>query len=96
VKTFLVVLRFAEHRSKAKELLAGHNAWIQHGFDDGAFLLVGSLQPGLGGVVLARAPSPAELEARVAWDPFVAERVVSVEILEIAPSRVDPRLDFLT
>lgn len=93
--TFLVLLRFSEQRSRAKELMPGHNAWIQQGFEDGAFLLVGSLQPGLGGVVLARAPSRSDLEDRVRRDPFVAERVVSVEILEIAPSRVDPRLDFL-
>jgi hypothetical protein len=28
-------------------------------------------------------------------DPFVAEGVVSAEILEITPSRADARLDFL-
>jgi hypothetical protein len=28
-------------------------------------------------------------------DPFVAEKLVSAEILEIAPSRADERLNFL-
>src|SRR5689334_15161890 len=93
--TFLVLLRFAEQRSKAKDLMEAHNAWIQQGFDDGAFLLVGTLQPRLGGVVLARASSRTELDARVQRDPFVAEQVVHAEVLEVSPSRMDPRLDFL-
>jgi uncharacterized protein YciI len=95
VTTFIVLLRFTEHRRKATELMAGHNAWIQQGFDDGAFVLSGGLQPGLGGVVLARAESRDVLEQRLARDPFVVERVVSVEILEVAVARVEPRLNFL-
>ncbi len=27
--------------------MLGHNGWIKRGFDDGVFLLAGSLQPGL-------------------------------------------------
>lgn len=93
--TFLVLLRFAAQRDKAKALIAGHNAWIQRGFDDGALLLTGSLQPGIGGVVLARTATRAELDERIADDPFVAEGVVIAEVLEVAPSRLDPRLAFL-
>jgi hypothetical protein len=37
----------------------------------------------------------AELQARVDADPFVAENVVSAEIMEIAPARADERLGFL-
>jgi uncharacterized protein YciI len=73
----------------------GHNAWISQGFDDGVFLLVGSLQPGLGGSVVAHNTSLSELEARVDSDPFVAENVVSAEILEIKPEKADERLRFL-
>jgi uncharacterized protein YciI len=92
---FVVLLRFAEGRSRAKELMDGHDAWIRRGFDDGVFLMVGALRPALGGVVLAQAEARAALEARVQSDPFVAEGVVSAEVLEIAPSRVDARLDFV-
>ncbi len=91
---FLVTLTFAD-KSKAPALMAGHNAWIQEGFDDGVFLLTGSLVPGLGGAVLAHGLSREALEARVAADPFVAEGVVSAQIAQIAPGRTDPRLAFL-
>lgn len=75
--------------------MQGHNAWIKRGFDDGVFLLTGSLQPNMGGGVVAHNTSLAELQARVNSDPFVAENVVAAEILEITPSRASDQLSFL-
>nr|WP_207620386.1 hypothetical protein [Oharaeibacter diazotrophicus] len=73
----------------------GHNAWIRRGFDEGVFLLVGSIQPNVGGAILAHGTSLEALEARVREDPFVAEGVVGAEILTVSPSRTDERLAFL-
>lgn len=91
---FIIALRFAD-KTKAPQFMDGHNTWINRGFDDGVFLLVGSLQPNAGGVILAHNVSPEEIETRVQHDPFVAEGVVSAEILAIAPGRIDERLAFL-
>ncbi|MDY7100004.1 MAG: hypothetical protein S0880_02345 [Actinomycetota bacterium] len=90
---FVVLLRFTEHKSRAAELMDGHNAWIRRGFDDGVFLMAGSLQPGLGGAVVAHGVSRDDLERRVGDDPFVAHGVVAPEICEITPGRTDARLD---
>jgi len=76
-------------------LMEGHNAWLKKGFDDGVFLLSGSIRPSAGGGIIAQAKSLAELKARVDQDPFVAESVVSAEIVEITPALVDERLTFL-
>lgn len=92
---FIVTLRFSANRPLAPRFLDGHNAWIRRGFEDGVFLLAGSLLPGIGGVVLAHNTSRVDLESRVGADPFVAEDVVRAEILEIAPGRADDRLAFL-
>ncbi len=92
---FIVLLRFAANRGEASRLMDGHKHWLQRGFDDGVFLLAGSLQPGLGGAVLAHNTTMTDLRARVNADPFVAENVVSAEILDVAPSRSDARLAFL-
>lgn len=92
---FAIFLKFAENRSKAPEFMDAHKAWIQQGFDDGVFLMVGSLQPNMGGAVLAHGVSRDEIETRVNADPFVVEGIVSAEILEISPARADQRLDFL-
>lgn len=92
---FIVLLRFAENRAAAAEHMPGHQQWIRQGLDDRVFLLVGGLQPGLGGAVLAHDTTLPELQQRVAEDPFVVHRVVDAEILEIAPGMADQRLDFL-
>ena len=92
---FILLLKFSDNQSKAGEYMDGHNEWINQGFDDGVFLLVGSLQPNLGGTIVAHNISMTELQKRINSDPFVAENVVSVEILEIDPKRADERLGFL-
>jgi len=92
---FIVLLKFSDNKGKVSQFMEGHKEWIKRGFDDGVFLLAGSLQPGLGGGILAHETSLADLQARVNEDPFVVENVVSAEILEIAPSKTDERLNFL-
>ena len=92
---FVVTLKFSDNKARAKELMTGHNDWIRRGFDDGVFLLVGSLQPNQGGGIVAHNTSLPDLQARVNDDPFVAQDVVRADIIEIAPSKADARLDFL-
>lgn len=92
---FIVSLKFSENKSRANQFMEGHKEWIKRGFDDGVFLLVGNLQPNLGGGIVAHNTSLSDLESRVNDDPFVAENVVTAEILEIAPSKTDERLQFL-
>lgn len=92
---FIVLLKFSGNKGQASQFMDGHNEWIKRGFDDGVFLLVGSLQPNLGGGIVAHNTSLADLQSRVNDDPFVAENVVSAEILEISPAKADERLKFL-
>ncbi|MEQ8356081.1 MAG: hypothetical protein RH942_11135 [Kiloniellaceae bacterium] len=92
---FVVVLKFSGNKSQAGNFMEGHKAWLKRGFDDGVFLLAGSLAPNLGGAIVAHNTSLPQLQHRVNGDPFVAEDVVSAEILEIAPARADERLAFL-
>lgn len=92
---FIVSLTFAANRAQAGQHMQGHKDWLERGFADGVFLLSGSIQPNLGGAIIAHGTIRAELEARVASDPFVAAGVVSADIAEISPSRADERLGFL-
>lgn len=92
---FVVLLRFSDNKGKASQFMEGHKEWIQRGFGDGVFLLAGGLQPNLGGGIVAHHTSLSDLQSRVNADPFVAEKVVNAEILEITPSRADARLNFL-
>ncbi len=92
---FIVQLKFSDNKAQAGEFMEGHNDWIKRGFDDRVFLLVGSLQPNLGGGVVAHNTSLAALQERVNEDPFVAENIVSAEIIELTPAKTDERLNFL-
>lgn len=92
---FIIVLKFAGNKAQAGQFMDGHKAWIKRGFDDGVFLLAGSLQPNLGGGIVAHNTSLTDLQSRVNEDPFVSEQIVSAEILDLAPSRADDRLAFL-
>ena len=77
--------------------MKAHNAWIERGFDEGVFLLVGSLEgPKKGGAIVAHNTTLAELQLRVDSDPFVSEDIVRAEILSISPWRADERLAFLS
>lgn len=92
---FIVLLKFSDNKSQAGQFMDGHNEWIKRGFADGIFLLVGSLQPNLGGGIVAHNISRDNLERRVKEDPFVAQNVVTAEVLEITPAKADERLNFL-
>ena len=92
---FIVFLKFSDNRAQAAQFMEGHNAWIKRGFDSGIFLLAGSLQPGVGGAILAHNIARDDLDALVRDDPFVAERVVTAEIHDVTPGRVDERLAFM-
>ncbi len=92
---FIVLLRFSQNKAQAAAFMDGHNEWLRQGFADGVFLLAGSLQPGLGGALIAHGITPDALEARVNQDPFVAENIVSAEILDIDLKKADERLSFL-
>ncbi len=92
---FIVLLKFSSNKGQASQFLEGHNEWIKRGFDDGVFLLVGGLQPNLGGGIVAHNTSLSDLQSRANDDPFVAENVVSAEILEITPTKTDEHLNIL-
>ena len=92
---YLILLTFSDNRDQAGQFMKGHKDWIARGFDDGVFLLVGSLKPDRGGGIVAHDTSLLELQERVNEDPFVAEDIVKAEIVEIAPARADDRLKFL-
>ena len=90
---FIVTLKFSDNKAKAGQFMDGHKAWLKRGFDDGVFLLSGSLKPQLGGGIMAHNISRQDLQARVNDDPFVAHDVVAPEIIELEPTQWQPSLD---
>lgn len=72
-----------------------HKLWIKKGIDDEVFLLVASIKPNLGGLIIAHNISYQALQQRIQNDPFITHGIVEAEILEIEPSMAVERLTFL-
>ena len=92
---FIVLLKFSDNKDQAGEHMDGHNRWVKNGFDDNVFILAGSIKPGLGGVIFAHNTSPEEIEGRVNNDPFIINKVVTADILDISPAKTNEDLQFL-
>lgn len=92
---FVIQLKFSTNKANASQFMDGNNAWLKDGFSRGTFLLAGTIQPKLGGAILAHNATLEQIQAIVKEDPFVAESVVAAEIIEITPAKVAPQLEFL-
>jgi len=53
-------------------------------FDSGHFIVSGRQIPRIGGIIIARAESRAEIDAIVRSDPFVRQDLASYEVVEFA------------
>ena len=92
---FIVLLRFSDNKANAGQFMEGHNAWLKRGFDDHVFLLAGTIQPKLGGAIVAHNTTHGELQQRLDEDPFIAANVVKAELIEITPSKTAESMTFL-
>lgn len=92
---FVILLKFSTNKGRAGQFMERHNSWLRNGFEKGVFLLSGSIQPKAGGAVFAHNTTLEQIQAIVNEDPFVAEDVVSAEIIEISASKSTPELEFL-
>ena len=92
---FLVALTYTAPLAQIDALLAGHRAFLAEQYAAGSFLLSGRKEPRDGGLILARAPSRAALDAVLARDPFQVAGVARYEVTEFVPTMSAPALDFL-
>ncbi len=92
---FVVLLKFSANKANASQFMDGHNSWLKDGFAKGTFLLAGTIQPKLGGAILAHNATLEQIQVIVKEDPFVAQDIVTAVIIEITPSKAVPQMDFL-
>jgi uncharacterized protein YciI len=92
---FIILLTYKKPLDQVDRHLGDHKAWVRQGFEEGVFILAGAQRPRTGGVLLATGNDRPAIQARVDRDPFLLAGVATVEIIEIAPSTLDARLDWL-
>jgi len=86
---FVILLNYLKPLSEVDRFVAEHRAFLERHYASGHFLLSGRQEPRTGGVILARAPTRAEIETIVLSDPFNREKIARYEIVEFLPSMAD-------
>jgi uncharacterized protein YciI len=85
VKHFIIQSTFAVPFEQFGEAVAAHRAFLQQGYDQGWILCSGPQCPKAGGVIVARAPSLADLQAYFAADPYQLRGLAQYRFVEFEP-----------
>ena len=91
---FIVSLRYIVDLPTVDSHMDAHVAWLKAGLADGWLLVAGRKVPRDGGILIARGEK-ADIEAKVATDPFVLNGVAEVTLTQFNPSFVADGLEFL-
>lgn len=92
---FVVLLTYTQPLAAVDALLVEHREYLRRMYEARVFLLSGRKQPRDGGVILANAASPGELESFLAQDPFHVHGVASYQVFEFLPTMAAPALNSL-
>lgn len=84
---FLIHLRYQRPLSELDGALPGHREFLARHFAAGHFLLSGPLVPREGGLILAQADTRETVLAWLPEDPFVAQGLVTWEVLGWQPNQ---------
>jgi uncharacterized protein YciI len=91
MKHFLVEARYLVPYEKIREMQPRHRLFLQKGYDSGLFLCSGpQVDPPVGGFLIARAKSKAELESMFEDEPFNAGKLASYIFTEFNPVKRQP------
>jgi uncharacterized protein YciI len=86
-KFFVVEVTYRIPADQLGETLAAHRAFLQTGYDQGWLLLSGPQVPRTGGIIIARAPSRAAIEAFFLQDPYQHQQLADYRFVEFEPAK---------
>ena len=92
---FIVTLTYVPDLALIDAALPEHREWLEQQYADGAFLASGPQVPRTGGVILATGIDLADLERRLAQDPFGRRGLAEYSVVEFTPARVAVGLEQL-
>ncbi len=85
MKHFIVEATYLVPFEQIKEMIPRHRAHIQKGYDAGLFLCSGPQDPPVGGFLVARASSIADLKAMFDEEPFNVAGLARYTFKEFQP-----------
>ena len=87
---FIVEYRYLKPPDQMPEIVAAHRAHLDEGYKKGWFAASGPQNPKVGGLLIARAPSRADLDEFLSRDPFILQRGAESKVTEFAPVKTHP------
>jgi uncharacterized protein YciI len=94
---FIIELTYTADLADIDAHMRAHMRFLKTHYDAGTFLLSGRKIPRDGGIILATGPSREAIEAIARQDPFVANGLADVRIIEFRASQrakdIDARID---
>ena len=81
---FVVLLDYLVPLEVIERHLGAHRAHLAEQYAAGRLLVSGPRLPRRGGVIIARCPDRAELDAMMQRDPFIRQGVASYRVVEFA------------
>lgn len=84
---FLLELTYTADLSKIDAAMKAHMRWLNAQYTAGHFLVSGRKIPRDGGVILATGTDRAAIEALAVQDPFVAQGLATVRVVEFRASQ---------
>ena len=90
---FAIEITYTAALPEIDRVLPAHRAFLQTGYDRGLLLMSGPQNPRTGGVLIARAPSRAELEAFLRNDPYQVQGLATYRFIEFNPVKRQPLLE---
>jgi uncharacterized protein YciI len=84
---FLLELTYTADLSKIDGAMKAHMRWLNAQYAAGYFLVSGRKIPRDGGIILATGTDRAAVEAIAAQDPFVAQGLATVRVVEFRASQ---------
>ncbi|HEY4693429.1 MAG TPA: YciI family protein [Bellilinea sp.] len=92
MKHFIVFIHYKVPVEQLGGAVKDHRDFLQSGYERGWLLMSGPRNPITGGIVVARAPSQADLVDFFADDPYKSAGLANHEYLEFDPVKYQPWL----
>lgn len=89
---YIVLLKYIKPLDIVDLALPDHVDWLNKQYEAGCFLASGKMVPREGGVIIVRPMPRGKLDALLAGDPFVAQKLATYEVVEFRATRTSPEL----
>jgi len=90
MKHFIVEIQYKAPIEVVSQTTPKHREFLQNGYERGWLLLSGPQNPKVGGIVVCKAPSLAEIQAYFAQDPYALAGLSEYKFTEFEPVKYAP------